>query len=1089
MDGDWIQFNSMTDCKEYDCNNNLVATITPTGTLAPLAEGANTVSFNGGASARASVTMSTYDVQSANFDAALVGNWRFEEFLGIDDHRFVPLSKQWDDLGKRHTRDRHSGNALQFNGTNAYATIPASSSLNSITGSFTVGLSFQYGGAGTAGKSSWTLVSKNPAGSGYDATFQVYIDSSDYHLCANVGSGASQHVLDSGVAVNDGRFHQVALVYDDIIKAYTLYLDGNAVVTQAVPSTWTIFANTAPVTLGCWPAYNDYFNGIIDELQIYSRPLSASEIAAQTGGPVGNWRFEETSGTTINDSSSYQNNGTISNVTRVPGISGNALKFNGTNAYATIPASSSLNAITGSFSVALSFQYGGAGPAGKSTWTLLNKNPAGSGYDAAFQIYIDTTDCHLCANVGNGTSQHIFDSGVAVNDGRFHQVALVYDDIDKTYTLYLDGNAAATQVMPSTWMVFANAAPVTLGCWPAYNDYFNGIIDEVQIYNRPLSASEITAQTGGPVVNLHFEEPSGTTINDSSSYQNNGTLSSTVTRVPGISGNALQFNGTNAYATIPASNSVEAITGSFTAQLSFEYGGPGPAGKNSWTLLSKDPGGSGYDDPFQIYISPTNYHLWASVGDTGVGQYVLDSGVAVNDGCFHDVAMVYNGATFTYTMYLDGNVVVTQVVPSTWVIANNTAPVTLGCWPAYNDYFNGIIDNVQIYNRPLSASEITAQESTPVGNWQFTEMSGPTILDSSLCQNNGTISSNVTRVASGAGTGGLQFNGVNTYASIPASPSLNSLTTGSFTVQLTFQYGGPGPAGLNMTLISKNQILDPFNASDPFQIYIDPSTLHLIAHVGNGTRGSAFLDAGVAVNDGLLHSVSLAYNSATLTYSLFYDGNVVATQVMSAGWTPATNNAPITLGTSICGTYFNGIIKNVRVYDSYVPTSSLANAGPEVEAIRVGGSSWTSGSLTGGYLIPVGSGAQLLPLPWSTINQISVTFNENVTVDQSDLLLTGVNVLSYNVAGGTFSYDSTTFTASWTLPQSIGADELMLSLNANGSSPIQDAAGNHLDGEWTNPVSTTNRAIASIPPAMARLAGTSTSASMCCPAMPTRTAW
>ena len=35
----------------------------------------------------------------------------------------------------------------------------------------------------------------------------------------------------------------------------------------------------------------------------------------------------------------------------------------------------------------------------------------------------------------------------------------------------------------------------------------------------------------------------------------------------------------------------------------------------------------------------------------------------------------------------------------------------------------------------------------------------------------------------------------------------------------------------------------------------------------------------------------------------------------------------------------------------------------------------------GGYSIPVGSGAQLLPLPWTNIDEIKVTFNENVTVD------------------------------------------------------------------------------------------------------------
>ena len=109
--------------------------------------------------------------------------------------------------------------------------------------------------------------------------------------------------------------------------------------------------------------------------------------------------------------------------------------------------------------------------------------------------------------------------------------------------------------------------------------------------------------------------------------------------------------------------------------------------------------------------------------------------------------------------------------------------------------------------------------------------------------------------------------------------------------------------------------------------------------------------------------------------------------------------------------------------------------------------------MAGGYSIPVGSGSQLLTLPWGNINQIKVVFSENVTIDQSDLLLTGVNVPSYTVSSGTFTYDPSTFTATWTLPQPIGPDKLMLALNADGSDPIEDAAGDRLDGEWTNPTS------------------------------------
>ena len=107
---------------------------------------------------------------------------------------------------------------------------------------------------------------------------------------------------------------------------------------------------------------------------------------------------------------------------------------------------------------------------------------------------------------------------------------------------------------------------------------------------------------------------------------------------------------------------------------------------------------------------------------------------------------------------------------------------------------------------------------------------------------------------------------------------------------------------------------------------------------------------------------------------------------------------------------------------------------PTVTNVLVRSTGWASDfPFYGGYSIPVGSGAQLATLPWEGINQIEVVFSENVQVDQSDLLLTGVNVPSYNVSGGTFSYNPATFTATWTLPQSIGNDELMLALNAGGN--------------------------------------------------------
>jgi hypothetical protein len=100
---------------------------------------------------------------------------------------------------------------------------------------------------------------------------------------------------------------------------------------------------------------------------------------------------------------------------------------------------------------------------------------------------------------------------------------------------------------------------------------------------------------------------------------------------------------------------------------------------------------------------------------------------------------------------------------------------------------------------------------------------------------------------------------------------------------------------------------------------------------------------------------------------------------------------------------------------------------------------------TGGYAIPVDSGVQLKPLPWMNIDQVKVVFSEDVVIDSSDLVLAGVNAATYAVSS--FNHAPATFTATWTLSAAIGADKLLIALNADGPDPIRDAAGNALDGE------------------------------------------
>ena len=135
---------------------------------------------------------------------------------------------------------------------------------------------------------------------------------------------------------------------------------------------------------------------------------------------------------------------------------------------------------------------------------------------------------------------------------------------------------------------------------------------------------------------------------------------------------------------------------------------------------------------------------------------------------------------------------------------------------------------------------------------------------------------------------------------------------------------------------------------------------------------------------------------------------------------------------------------------------------PAVVAVDVAGSNWAPGFVSylqssglgaGGYAIPVGSSAQLQTLPWTNIDTILITFSENVVITAADLSVGGVNQTAYAFSG--FSYNPSTYTATWTLAAPMAKDKLMLDLDANGMAPVCSAAtGEVLDGAWTDCQST-----------------------------------
>jgi hypothetical protein len=148
-------------------------------------------------------------------------------------------------------------------------------------------------------------------------------------------------------AVLPGRWANVALAYDGATER--LYVNGNVV--ESHPAHGQIQTPGTPVWIGGNRPYGEHFHGLIDEVRVYDRALSANEIRTDmttrvhaAPGLVAAYGFEAASGATAADSSGNDNVGTIMGATRARGHFGRALAFDGLGTVVRVPPSPSLDA-------------------------------------------------------------------------------------------------------------------------------------------------------------------------------------------------------------------------------------------------------------------------------------------------------------------------------------------------------------------------------------------------------------------------------------------------------------------------------------------------------------------------------------------------------------------------------------------------------------------------------------------------------------------------------------------------------------------------------------------------------------------------
>ncbi|PWU10692.1 MAG: hypothetical protein C5B50_24915 [Verrucomicrobia bacterium] len=198
---------------------------------------------------------------------------------------------------------------------------------------------------------------------------------------------------------------------------------------------------------------------------------------------IGYWNLNETNGTRAADSSGGGNNGSVSNALWNPsGQVQGCLSFNGSNTYARINRT-----ISNDFSIA--FWVNTTSTGGSGQWYqgkgLVDGEVSGPANDFGTAL----VGSKFALGIGNPDTTIL--STTSINDGHWHYCVATREAASGAIKAYIDGLLEATGTAGTQALV----APAFLrfGSLQTGVNFFNGSLDEVKIFNRPLGHYEIAA--------------------------------------------------------------------------------------------------------------------------------------------------------------------------------------------------------------------------------------------------------------------------------------------------------------------------------------------------------------------------------------------------------------------------------------------------------------------------------------------------------------------------------------------------------------------------------------------------------------------
>ena len=334
------------------------------------------------------------------------------------------------------------------------------------------------------------------------------------------------------------------------------------------------------------------------------------------------------------------------------------------------------------------------------------------GLAVAFDTYNDSGNYISVHSCGAAPNNHFacqlgeIAFAPSIDDGNVHTVKIEY--IPGTMRIFMDD-----LTNPDLIVSMDLAALVSLDDGEAWVGFTAATGSGGQENHDILSWSLCTGT--GLAACYSFNEGSGTTALDSSGNGNHGTIYNGATYVPGVAGTALQFDGADDYVEVPHSASLNVgnqITVEFWLKTTLT---------DNWVSITKTDGCGATGWHFQHATHSPNVIGWGPAHGSCWTIAGPPSTTPITDGSWHHVVGTYDRTLGEIKTYVDGRLegIASESEHQNLPLDNNE-PLWFGQpkWASWaGQRYLGILDEIRIYNRVLSASDILArcQESAPPG--------------------------------------------------------------------------------------------------------------------------------------------------------------------------------------------------------------------------------------------------------------------------------------------------------------------------------------------------------------------------------------